>query len=329
MTASEAGDRSGMAAKETSTARVDNVPAGLLLMAISVFIAPLIDIFSKLATATVPSAEVSLARFVFQTLLMLPFVLWRGSWREISWSLTRFHALRGGILAITMICFVTTLKYMAVADAIAIFFVEPIILTIMGGVLLKETIGWRRYTACLVGFLGAMVIIRPSFQEIGWIALLPIVAAFGIAVFALLTRILSHREDPWSMQFQTGIWGAIFCALVLTAGYGSGSDVFDPVVPDWLGLAYCFGTGVMATTSGIIAVYAYRNAPASTLAPLQYFEIVCATLFGWLVFGDFPDAMKWLGIAIIIASGLFILWREKVVAARRLAASAPEENFAP
>lgn len=316
-----------MSAK-TPGLRADDITLGLVLMFVSVIIAPLIDIFSKLATDTIPAAEVSAFRFLFQSLLMLPFVIYRGVWREITWRHTRLHAIRGGILAVSMICFVTTLRVMEVADAIAIFFVEPIILTILGGIVLKETIGWRRYTACAVGFAGAMLIIRPSFDEIGPVALLPVVTAFGIAVFALMTRVLAHREDPWSMQMQTGIWGGIFCGVVLLLGQGSGSILFDPVVPDMKGLAQSFGCGVMATISGTIAVYAYRNAPASTLAPLQYFEIVCATIFGWLVFGDFPDVIKWIGIAIIIASGLFILWRERVLASR-IATQGAQSTFNP
>lgn len=309
--------------------RTDNIALGMGIMLVSVLVAPLIDVFSKLAAGSMPSAEVTFFRFVFQTLLMLPFVLWRGTWRQFSWTLTGYHALRGGILCVSMICFVTALTAMALADAIAIFFVEPIILTILGSVFLKETIGWRRYTACAVGFLGAMIIIRPSFDAIGWVALLPVVTAVGIALFALLTRVLAHREEPSSMQLQTGLWGGIFSVVILALGEGSGSAIFDPVVPSINAVLLALGVGIWATASGILAVYAYRNAPASTLAPLQYFEIVCATLFGWLVFHDFPDMLKWLGIAIIIASGLYIIWRERVTASRKAAADGVDTVFTP
>ncbi|MFB2608170.1 DMT family transporter, partial [Rhizobium phaseoli] len=192
----------------------------------------------------------------------------------------------------------------------------PIIVTILGGIFLKETIGWRRYTACGVGFFGAMLIIQPSFNEVGYIALLPVLTALCIAIFVLMTRVLSHKEDPWAMQFQMGIWGLIFCAVLLFAGDGSGSDIFDPVMPLGNAWFYVAGVGAMAAIAGIFGVYAYRAAPASTLAPLQYFEIVSATIFAWLVFGDFPDAIKWLGIMIIIASGIYILWRERRFASK-------------
>ncbi|MGO4350668.1 DMT family transporter [Rhizobium sp. RAF36] len=292
------------------------VTMGLALMLLSVLFSPLIDIFAKLAIATVPSAEITAARFAVQAICMLPVVIWRKNLADLSWKQTFYHAIRGIIMTISMISFVATLKYMSVADAIAIFFVEPIILTILSSIFLGEAIGWRRYTACGVGFFGAILIIQPSFQEVGFVALLPVVSAVCIAISAMMNRALAQREDPWVMQFQMGLWGLLFCAIILYIGEGSGSDVFDPVMPSTIAFAYLAGVGVMAAIAGILGVYAYRAAPASTLAPLQYFEIVSATIFAWLVFGDFPDAIKWLGILIIIASGLYIIWRERRFASK-------------
>ncbi|MDR7144484.1 DMT family transporter [Rhizobium sp. BE258] len=292
------------------------VTMGLALMLLSVLFSPLIDIFAKLAIATVPSAEITAARFAVQALCMLPVVIWRKNLADLSWKQTFYHAIRGIIMTISMISFVATLKYMSVADAIAIFFVEPIILTILSSIFLGEAIGWRRYTACGVGFFGAILIIQPSFQEVGFVALLPVVSAVCIAISAMMNRALAQREDPWVMQFQMGLWGLLFCAIILYIGEGSGSDVFDPVMPSTIAFGYLAGVGVMAAIAGILGVYAYRAAPASTLAPLQYFEIVSATIFAWLVFGDFPDAIKWLGILIIIASGLYIIWRERRFASK-------------
>jgi drug/metabolite transporter (DMT)-like permease len=302
------------AAMKTNTS--SEVTMGLALMLLSVLFSPLIDIFAKLAIATVPSAEITAARFAVQAICMLPVVIWRKNLADLSWKQTFYHAIRGIIMTISMISFVATLKYMSVADAIAIFFVEPIILTILSSIFLGEAIGWRRYTACGVGFFGAILIIQPSFQEVGFVALLPVVSAVCIAISAMMNRALAQREDPWVMQFQMGLWGLLFCAIILYVGEGSGSDVFDPVMPSSIAFAYLAGVGVMAAIAGILGVYAYRAAPASTLAPLQYFEIVSATIFAWLVFGDFPDAIKWLGILIIIASGLYIIWRERRFASK-------------
>ena len=293
--------------------RSNDISFGLGLMVIAVLISPLIDIFAKLAITTIPSAEITAVRFVLQMIFILPIVIVRGTLFDLSWKKTGLHMLRGGLLVVTMLSFITTLKAMEVADAIAIFFVEPIILTILGSIFLKETIGWRRYTACGVGFFGALLVIQPSMQEVGWIALLPVVSAFGLAIFLLVTRLVAQNEDPWSMQFHAGVWGAVFCGILLYIGDGTGSEIFDPVVPDSTAGLYLLGVGVTATISGVLGVYAYRAAPASVLAPLQYLEIVSATIFGWLVFGHLPDALKWLGIAIIIGSGLYIIWRERRV----------------
>ncbi|ULJ72833.1 DMT family transporter [Rhizobium gallicum] len=292
------------------------VSMGLMLMFFSVLVSPLIDIFSKLAITTIPSAEITAARFAIQALCMLPIVIWRKKLTDSSWRQSLFHAIRGAIITISMISFVTTLKYMAVADAIAIFFVEPIILTILSSLFLGETIGWRRYTACGVGFFGAILVIQPSFQEVGYVALLPVVSAVCIAISAMMNRALAQREDPWVMQFHMGLWGLLFCGVLLFFARASGSDVFEPVMPTMIGLVWLLGVGVTAAIASILGVYAYRSAPASTLAPLQYFEIVSATIFAWLVFGDFPDAIKWLGILIIIASGLYIIWRERRFASK-------------
>jgi len=307
--------------QKTRVAQGNDISFGLLLMVIAVLISPLIDIFAKLAIATIPSAEITAVRFLLQVVFILPIVAVRGTLLDLTWKKTGLHALRGALLVVTMLSFITTLKAMEVADAIAIFFVEPIILTILGSIFLKETIGWRRYTACAVGFFGAMLVIQPSMQEVGLIALLPIVSAFSLAVFLLVTRMVAQNEDPWSMQLHAGIWGALFCGALLWFGRGSGSEIFDPVMPDGRASLYLLGVGVTATIAGVLGVYAYRAAPASTLAPLQYLEIVSATIFGWWVFGDLPDALKWLGIAIIIASGLYVIWRERQV--RKSASIAP------
>jgi drug/metabolite transporter (DMT)-like permease len=301
--------------------QASGIPAGMGLMLLAMLITPLIDVFSKLATDAASPTLITMVRFIVQCLCMLPIVLWTGSWRNFSWELSFYHAIRAAVITLSMICFVATLAVMEVADAVAIFFVEPIILTVMSSIFLKEVIGWRRYTACGVGFLGAMIVIRPSFQEIGYIAVLPVVTAFGVAVFALMTRALAHRENPWSMQFQMSLWGIPISGALLLIGHVGGIEFLAPSIPDLTTTTWMVGVGVVAALSGLLAVYAYRAAPASVIAPLQYFEIVSATLLGWLVFGDFPDPVKWLGISIIIGSGLYIIWRE-----RRAASLKPVTN---
>ncbi|MDQ0454761.1 DMT family transporter [Rhizobium paknamense] len=299
------------AASETRESKpaIPGIAFGLSMMVLSVLIAPLIDLFSKLATETLPTLEITTLRFPLQIACMLPVLAIRGTWPRPTWANTKLHILRGGMLFLSMMSFVAALRYMALADAVAIFFVEPIMLTILSSIFLKEKIGWRRYSACSVGFLGALLVIQPSFRDVGLVALLPVVTAFALAVFSILTRLLSHRQDAFVMQVETCFWGLVFSSIALAVSGLSGETVL--VWPDAHGLLWLLGTGLASAVSGLLGVYAYRSAPASTLAPLQYLEIVTATLLGWLVFGQLPDAVKWLGITIIIGSGLYIIWRER------------------
>lgn len=300
----------------TRTPLLSGVSFGLAMMVLSVLVTPLVDVFSKLATQTMPSAEISLVRFFFQIVFTLPVLMMRRTWPQTSWHNTRLHMMRGGVLCLSMLTFVAALRSMEVADAVAIFFVEPIILTILSSIILKETIGWRRYTACGVGFIGAMLVVQPSFQEVGAVAFLPIITAFCIAISAILTRMLSRHQDPFMMQVESSSWALIFCAIIIALGQFTGSSAFDMVWPDLTGFVWLVCTGLTAAIGGILGIFAYRSAPPSTLAPLQYLEIVTATLFGWLVFDALPNTLKWLGIAIIIGSGLYIIWRERRHASR-------------
>lgn len=290
---------------------------GLMMMVVAVMLAPVADIFAKLSVGDVPAIEIGAARFIIQVAAMIPMLIMVRSIGELSWSSTKFNAARGFFNAMSMIAFVSSLKFMEVADAIAIFFVEPIMLTVMSAIFLKERIGIHRIGACIVGFIGTLIVVRPSFAEFGWVAVLPMICAFGVASNVLISRVHSQRENPWAMQFQSGIWGFIFCAIPLFLGSQLNWQGMEFVMPvGWI-LLFVILAGLTNSLSGLLGIYAAKIVPASTLAPLQYFEIFSATLLGWLVFNHFPDAMKWLGISLIIASGLYIIWRERKVSLQK------------
>jgi S-adenosylmethionine uptake transporter len=214
-----------------------------------------------------------------------------------------------------MTVYTYALKTIPVADAIAIFFVEPAILTLMSGIFLKEHISANKIIACAAGFAGSLLVIQPSFSQFGWVSLLPVITAFTVATFLLLTRVSAKTEEPWSMQFQSSVWGFALAGLLLIGGHFAEVPLYDPVLPDGQTILYLAGVGLSATIAGILSVYAYRSTPASVLAPLQYLEIVTACIVAYWVFGDFPDLLKWVGIVVIIGSGLFIIWREDKPAA--------------
>lgn len=290
---------------------------GIAAMVVFTILAPGIDVLAKIAAQDIPPAEVSLARFVAQFAALMPIVIWRGELARLTARKLALHAVRGVAVAISTIFFISAIRVMPVADAIAIFFVGPLFLTLLGGLVLGEQVGWRRYAACLVGFLGALMVIQPSFAELGPAALLPVGAAITFIVYVLPTRSMGASESLFAMQAFAGLFGLVFVAIVLWFGEGTGSVVFDPIWPDTHGWAQLATIGALTTVSHLFLTTAFSKANASLLAPLQYLEIVTATVLGWLVFSDLPDSTRSLGIAIVVASGLYIIWRERVVARGR------------
>ena len=291
------------------------VEFGILLMVLGMLLIPGIDAIAKFLSDSVPPGQVAWSRFLFQSLYLLPFVLLGGglrpgrdSGRDLGW-----QALRGMLIALATLFFFWGLKYLPLADAISIFFVEPLILTLLAAVILKEPVGWRRLGAVALGFVGALIVIRPSFQVFGWPAVLPLCAAGCFAFYLLLTRRLVRSGDAIAMQFLSGIFGGLTLSLALGIGAAGSIAVIDPVWPTVSEWALMALLGLIATSGHMFVVHAFRRASPSILAPFQYLEIITATLLGLLVFGDFPEPLTWLGVAIIIASGLYVFQRERTL----------------
>ena len=294
--------------------RKDSIALGIGLMLFFCLVAPLIDVSSKLAAQQVSSGTVTLWRYIWQGLLMLPVVLAMRLPMAMSrraWGLT---FLRGAVSALSTFCFVAAIRTMPIADALAIAFVEPFIILLIGHFLLNETVGPRRLGAAVVGFIGALFVIQPSFSVFGAVALLPLGTAFGFALYILITRQLSSEVHPVTMQLHTALTGTLVCLPVLAFGEASGIDQLGFSWPHGIFWLWLFGVGFFATVSHMAMTYALGYAPASTLAPLHYFEMLSSTFFSYLVFSDFPDPLSWLGIAIIVASGLYHIHRERVTA---------------
>ncbi|WP_416899374.1 MAG: DMT family transporter [Minwuia sp.] len=292
--------------------RRSDVETGMLLMAVAMLALPCIDAIAKSMAGRVPSAEIALARFVMQTAILLPFAIGRGM--AASGRVLAAHVMRGALIAAATLLFFTALQYLPLADAIAIFFVEPLLLTLLSPFFLGEKVGWRRLTAVAAGFAGAMMIIRPSFEEAGWPALLPLAAALCFAFYLVLTRRLARTGDPVVMQAHAGIFGGLTAGLALAAGAMTGAfpDVLVPVLPDLTDLLLLTVLGIIATGGHMLVVHAFKRADAGLLAPFQYLEIISATALGLLIFGDFPDPLTWAGIAVIVGSGLYVFHRERV-----------------
>jgi drug/metabolite transporter (DMT)-like permease len=290
----------------------DTTLQGILLMLAFCVIAPLLDVSAKLAAENgVPVGQVTAARFVVQTALMLPVMLVMGLALRLSFRALAWTSLRAFFLLVSTFAFVSGIEVMPIADALAIVFVEPFILLILGHFLFGDQVGPRRIFACAVGFAGALLVIQPSLAAFGLVALWPLATAFLFAFYMLVTRAMSAWMHPVAMQFHTSWTGLLMCLPVVFLADGSGIASLDPIWPEGWNWLWLFGVGFWAAVSHMCMTYALKYAPSATLAPLHYSEIVTAVILGYLIFGDFPNTMTWAGIMVIVASGLYIIHRER------------------
>jgi drug/metabolite transporter (DMT)-like permease len=273
---------------------------------------PAMDVFAKLLGETMSPLQIAVARFAGQSLLALLAAAATGQVAGLRppgslWP----HLARGLCLGGATLFFFSALQFMGIPDALAIFFVQPMILTALAGLVLRERIEVRRLVAALIGFAGALVIIGPGWGAFGVASLLPLGAATLFACYLLLTRHLSERGSMLAAQFTAGISGAgsLGLALLATSLLGiPGATASLPATADWPML---IGLGVTSFVGHGLVVGAFRRAPASVLAPLDYLEMVSATVLGLLVFGTIPGTATWAGMVLIVASGIYIIRRER------------------
>ena len=292
----------------------DRILAGVALMLGFCVTAPLLDVAAKLASSSVPVGQITTARFVIQCALMAPFVWFMGLSLRVArrqWLALLFRAV---LLLGSTFCFIAAIRVMPLADALAIVFVAPFIVLLVGKFYLGEDVGPRRVGAAIVGFVGVLFVIQPSFAAFGAVALFPLGTAVGFALYVLVTRGLSRRIHPVTLQFHTGLIASLLCLPVILMARGTESELLDPVWPEGIAWLWLLGVGFFATLSHMMMTYALSLAPSATLAPLQYLELPVATLLGYLVFRDFPNALTLTGIAIIIGAGLYMIHRERVTA---------------
>jgi drug/metabolite transporter (DMT)-like permease len=221
------------------------------------------------------------------------------------------HLVRGFLIMAATGLFFAAVREMPLANAIAIFFVEPFILTLLGALFLGEAVGLRRIMACTVGFGGALLVIQPSFSELGFVALYPLGTALCFALYMVMTRSMAQRLSPITLQAYTAIAASALILPMLFAFNGTGNTALDPAMPHGLAVYTLLGVGVVSTVSHLFISLALKFAPAATIAPLQYLEIVAATSLGYFVFSDIPDALTFIGIAIIVGAGLYVFARER------------------
>ena len=281
----------------------------LFILGFCVF-APLGDAAAKSIALVTPLLVLLLARYLVQGLLPLPLILLTGRRLRMSSHVACVVIARSAVNIAGSAAMYAALRYLPLADALAIAFVYPFIMLLMGWALLKEQVGIRRLAACSVGFVGTLLIIQPSLAAVGPPALLPLLVAFLFASTVLLTRRIAKDYDPVSLQSASGVTSAILL-MALWAG-ASGTDIPDLklVVPTSDQAVTLLMVGILGTLAHLGMSYAVRFAPSATLAPMQYVELPVATVIGWVMFGELPNSMAAVGIMITVIAGLAVIFFE-------------------
>jgi len=282
---------------------------GIFLMLGFCVLAPMGDAMAKILGERVPLVQLLLTRFGLQAAILIPLALLTGISLRLTPRVFRLTVLRTILHIIGIGAMFTALRYLPLADAVAIAFVMPFIMLLLGRYVLGETVGARRIAACVVGFIGTLFVIQPSLANVGLPALLPLVVAVVFALFMLVTRQIAKEADPIALQAVSGAVATLILGLAMLIP--SDSPMMQVVLPDMTTLVMLFGIGVLGTVAHLLMTWSLRFAPSATLAPMQYLEIPIATIIGFVVFRDWPNGLAMLGICITIGAGLYVVFREQ------------------
>lgn len=294
----------------------EDVRAGVLWMLLTTLFFVSLDATAKYLVAHYPVVEVVWARFVFH----MGFVVVVLARRLRIHAFTRRPGLqlaRSLLLLTTTLLFFFGVKLLPLADASAIMFLSPILITVLAIPLLREQVGPRRWAAVIVGFIGALIVVRPGSDVMGAGAWLLLAAACCNALYQLITRKLRVADGPLTTLLYTALVGAVLLTLAVPAVWVA------PQPAHWPLFALL---GVFGGAGHFTLIKSFQRAPAATVAPLSYTSLVWAVGFGYLLFGDLPDRWTVLGAAVIAGGGLYILHRERV---KQAGGFAPEVNMPP
>lgn len=265
--------------------------------------------------------EIVLIRSLIGMALMLAIVLpTRGGLAAFRTKRLGMHLVRGGFVVTSNFCFFLGLAAMPIADAVALFFVAPLLITALSVPMLGEKVGPRRWAAVGVGLLGVIIMLRPGMGMFHPAMLLPLFAAFCYAMLHMLTRRMGVTESAATLTLyvqMTFIGVCVISGLIL--GHGAFYDATDPSLafltrpwqwPAPADLPVLALTGVASAVGAFLITHAYRSCEAALVAPFEYISMPLAIVFGVVIFGEWPDMVAWLGIAMICGAGLYVVWRE-------------------
>jgi drug/metabolite transporter (DMT)-like permease len=279
-----------------------NIPAGIGLMVLAVFLFSLNDVLGKWLAARYSAPQILLFRSSAALLVLAPIVGRMGFRSVVAVARPRLQFGRALLATIEVACFYAAVRYLPLADAMTYYLAGPIYVTLLAALVLGEQVGWRRWSAVFVGFVGVLIALRPTTASFGWPALIAFLGSILYAMFLVATRLLRGTADAVMAAWQVGT--ALALGIVAT-------PFFWVPLAHWYDAALLCLLGVVALTAIVCVNRSLKLAPASVVVPYQYMLIVWAIIFGYLVFGDVPEWPMLVGAAIIIGAGLFIFFREQ------------------
>ena len=262
---------------------------------------PIMDGFAKYLSADLPVLQITWARYFFTVAFTFPimFFFYRN---QLKWSdKPKLQFIRGLILLIANIFFFYSISVISLAKALTLAFVAPLIVTAFSPMFLGEKVGFRRWSAVVIGFIGSLVVIRPGFVEINLASLAALGTGVMYGFYLIITRKLSTSDNPLLTLLLTGVVGAVIISCVMPFVW------VKPSLNQWSMMA---AIGVFACIGHLFLILSLKYADASKLAPFSYFEIITNIIIGYYFFSDFPDNWTFLGLFIIVLSGIYISRRE-------------------
>ena len=302
---------------------------GIVFILMAMFGISINDVVIKSLSGAYPLHQMVFVRSGIGLLFSLVLVHFEGGWSILRTDRPWLHMLRAGMLVVANMTYFTAIAVIPLADATALFFVSPLFITLMSVPFLGEKVGWRRLAAVLVGLLGVMVILAPG-SESGadlpsrWILLMPVAAAFAYASTTILTRKLgvTSKASALAVYIQLAFI-LVGLGFFVVAGDGRYAEGFQHESMIFLLRAWAWpeGTdiwlflllGLLSTIVGYSMSQAYRLGDAATIAPFEYSLLPMAMIWGFVIFGTLPGINATIGIALILASGIYVFWRQRVL----------------
>jgi len=270
--------------------------AGILLIVLAALCFSILDTTTKYATALAPVLMLLWFRYLFQAVATLALRLPVQGLRLLGTANPKFQALRGGLLLVTSFCSFFGLQYLPVGEFTAMVMLSPLAATAMAAWILKNHVSRYRWLLMVGGLVGVLLVVRPGGQVFGWPLLFPVLLVTAYGWFQVLTSRLSGEENPYTTHFYTGLVGTLVMSPIVVFSWDTAA-----LLAHW---PLFMLIGFMGTFGHLMLIRAYMRASAPVLTPYLYSQIAFATLAGWLVFRHVPDALAWLGIAVIAASGV-------------------------